>query len=162
MSLDKFDGVLYQNLTSSLEQEDAHEFLMLIFGMFSDYARDQVIQKPKIDFQNIIISCLSESEFSNKNIENKRIIDINSSVSTMSSSILSQKNQNQDFNKKKINMKSLPQIDENIGNENNKIDKSPFEGLMNPFTGIYCSKFTCLNCKYSWDKNEIRYVLSVS
>lgn len=78
---------------------------------------------------------------------------LKSSLSTMSSSIVSFNSHNRFERKKVSSLSSLL---------NSKI-RSGLEGLTNPFTGIYSSRFTCLNCKdYTWTKHEIRYVLTVS
>ena len=155
---------LCDQFTLIFEQEDAHELLMCIFGFFTDYAKKQTKMAPSLEHMRElkwmvksrnIGEEISKSEEIAKS-EGDRLVE---STTTLASSLRS--NSNMKFSDK---IKDDTDLSSKVyGLMNSKFAiRSGFEGLVNPFTSILTSKFTCLQCQdYTWEKHEMRYVLTV-
>ncbi|CAI2364229.1 unnamed protein product [Moneuplotes crassus] len=156
--MENFYDKLCQNFTYALEQEDAHELLMVLFTMIYDYAKTQALQKPVNDFKEIVKQCVRrEIDLDESEQEQKREdadVNIKESSSTLASSSV--------FMKRSLFLKQKDENDKKKENSIRNDDRLPFESIVNPFAGIYASHFECLSCRYSWEKNEIKYALSVS
>ena len=154
-----FYEYLWEDFTYVFEQEDAHELLMIIFNLFNEYAKKQTLFRPRYDCMKILKQLVKSIELQKDNKwESKQVEPFGKeSISTMSSSIISNvdnKNESLKSSKKDsgIGLTSILYSDV----------KSGFEGITNPFSSIFWSVFTCLDCKdFTWTKNELIYDITV-
>ena len=153
---------LCEKFTYIFEQEDSHELLMVIFNLFNEFFKKQTLYQPRLDFMRgikdwVVQAKQGQNKQKSQDNKEKKLTEesFKSSISTMSSSLILQS--------KVSDSKDTRKTDENISELLDSSVLSGFEGITNPFTGIFHSQFTCLECgDYTWSKHEIRYVVSIT
>ena len=155
----KFYDHLCEKFTYIFEQEDAHELLMVIFNLFTEYAKKQTLYRPRLAYMKVIKYLCNLSGTEAIKDEKESAFDeekLKASLSTNSSSIILTDQKCQTF-------KRFADTEKNLEAKLHAGVRTGFEGLTNPFTAVYASRFHCLECRdYSWTTHEIRYVLTVS
>ena len=153
--ISSFYGHLCEQFTYIFEQEDAHELLMVLFDFFNKYAKEQVRLLPKLEYIRELKKMINAKDINDqddsKKKESSKKTKFSESITTLSSST------NSEFNlARKLNATEYLKI------KGKNTERSWFEGLTNPFTLVIASKFQWMEWKdYTWEKHELRYVLTV-